>query len=242
MSPEKAVAITLGVTIPCAFIVGILWCYCMSKVCKTDQATLKRPRLSRAHTASRELVSPPRSPQPQMHLPSKAQCKDYISKGHSTERSQGHTQDRYDLACHDNDEVFINDIPIHRYDSDSLDELPKFHPYEDSDSQCDSRSESSMDVGCDDAKADMFDTDSSEDIPPVSRFVNKELQTDPDYHKASYLKQTVETVDEETSECKATNADTVKVTDVQGQQSTNDWSNRVQPIHELLNKSMAEIP
>ncbi len=46
--------LTISLTVPCAIILGIFWCYCMSKVCGTDQDRKQKPRLDSAAKASRD--------------------------------------------------------------------------------------------------------------------------------------------------------------------------------------------
>lgn len=128
-SSSQTVAITLGVTIPCAFIIGILWCYCMSKVCNTDQTSLARPKLSRAHTASRELISPPMTPQhsryvvEDLDLQSQYNAEVRAHSQYDVEAQQHHHHQHHPPHLEDNDNDSFNDIPIHRYHSDSLEEV-----------------------------------------------------------------------------------------------------------------------
>ena len=165
-------AITLGVTIPCALILGILWCYCMSKICKTDQASLARPKLSRAHTASRELTSPPRTPKASSYMEEDLPCH------YNTDVA---LPPHYDIeAQHQNDNDSFNEIPIHRYHSDSLEEVSGI-PIEggvhmDSfDSDEDVREirnvPSIRDVRDSHPPPPVhkYDSDTSEDLPPVHR-------------------------------------------------------------------------
>ena len=51
---SKDAILTIGLTVPCAVILGVLWCYCMSKVCGTDQDRKQKPRLDSAAKASRD--------------------------------------------------------------------------------------------------------------------------------------------------------------------------------------------
>ena len=55
MSDSEKTALTLGLTFPLAFLVGVIWCLCMTRTCGiTKQHHRTRLRLSSsAHTSSR---------------------------------------------------------------------------------------------------------------------------------------------------------------------------------------------
>ena len=51
MSDGEKTALTLGLTFPLAFLVGVMWCLCMTRACGiTKQHHRTRLRLSSAHT------------------------------------------------------------------------------------------------------------------------------------------------------------------------------------------------
>ena len=49
MSDSEKTALTLGLTFPLAFLVGVMWCLCMTKACGISNHK-KRPHLDRQST------------------------------------------------------------------------------------------------------------------------------------------------------------------------------------------------